>query len=78
MDINLKEIPTIKKKSFSFDRTKNERALNNIIKLKNVNKSKLNPCNSKTASTSYREISVKKLTFSTLDIIRVAKYTILK
>ena len=74
MDINIKEIPTFKKKSFNFDSSKNTRTFNNIIKLKNFNKSKLNHCNSITTTTSYREKSVKKVTFSTVEIIRVEKY----
>ena len=74
LDINIKEIPTFKKKSFNFNGSKNVRAFNNIIKLKNINKLKLNHCNSITTTTSYREKSVKKVTFSTVEIIRVEKY----
>ena len=44
MDINIKNIPLFKK-SFIFDNSKNTKAFNNIIKLKNYNKSKLNHCN---------------------------------
>ena len=52
---------------------------NNIIKLKKVNKPKLNHCKSiTTTSTSFGEKSVKKVTFSTVKIIRFENYNISK
>ena len=55
MDINIKEIPSFKKKSFNYDSPKNAREFNNIIKLKNVNKSKLNNFNFIITTISYSE-----------------------
>ena len=74
MDAPIKSIPALKTKSFIFDSSKKIRAFNNTIKLKNVTKRKINHCNSITTTTSDREKSVKKETFTTVEIIRVEKY----
>ena len=75
MDINIKAIPSFKPKTFVFVSPKKERAFKNTIKLKSDNLGKLNHCNSiTTTTTSYRGKSVKKVSFSTVEIIRVEKY----
>ena len=65
-NINIKPIPEFKPKIFNFD--------SSGLKFKNNNLSKFNHCNSITTITSYKEESVKKVTFSTVEIIRVKKY----
>ena len=76
-DLNSSQIPTISTKKFNFDMPKKIKALSNKIKLKNemnTNKSSFKHCNSITRSNSYLEKSVKKVTFSTVEIIRVENY----
>ena len=77
MDTNINKIPTINTKKFMFDMPKKIRAFNNTIKLKNqkiINISSFKHCNSITTNSSFGEKAVKKVTFSTVEIIRVEKY----
>ena len=79
MNVNINKIPTFTKKNFLFNSSKNLRTFNNTIKLKNKNKNSFNisllkHCNSITTNTSSGEKAVKKVTFSTVEIIRVEKY----
>ena len=77
MNVNINKIPTFTKKVFLFNSSKNLRTFNNTIKLKNKNSfniSLLKHCNSITTNTSSGEKAVKKVTFSTVEIIRVEKY----
>ena len=78
MDVNIKNYPTIKKKNLFLENTIKTKPINNI-KLKNksknyFNKLALNHCNSITTTTSCGEKTEKKVTFSTVEIIRVEKY----
>lgn len=77
MDVNIKTIPTIRKKNTFIEKPVKIDANNFpiILKKKNCfNISKVNHCNSITTNTSYREKPLKKVTFSTVEIIRVEKY----
>ena len=77
MNVNINKIPTFAKKVFVFDSSKKIRTFNNTIKLKNKNSyniSLFKHCNSITTNTSCGEKAVKKVTFSTVEIIRVEKY----
>ena len=78
MDVNIKEIPIIKTKNlFLQNPTSKKRYNNSIINLKNKNSFdilSLNHSNSITTNTSCGEKTVKKVTFSTVEIIRVEKY----
>ena len=78
MDVNVKKIPIIKTKNLFLENPiTNKPYNNNIIKLKNNNSfniSTLNHCNSLTTNTSCGEKTMKKVTFSTVEIIRVEKY----
>ena len=78
MDVNVKKIPIIKTKNlFSENPKTNKPYNNNIINLKSKNSfnlSSLNHCNSITTNTSCGEKTIKKVTFSTVEIIRVEKY----
>ena len=78
MDVNIKQIPTIKTKNLFLQNpiTKFQKN-NNIINLKNKkynNISTYKHCNSITTNTSCGEKTMKKVTFSTVEIIRVEKY----
>ena len=77
MDTNINKIPVITTKKFIFDKSNRIREFNNIIKLKNKFNIKVSPfkhCNSITTNSSYGEKAVKKVTFSTVEIIRVKNY----
>ena len=77
MDVNIKRYETIKKKnSFLGDKSpiKKEAKLKNTIYRINTYNIKNNDCNSITTSSSNNDKSVKKVTFSTVEIIRVEKY----
>ena len=80
MDVNINQIPTIKTKNlFSQNPLKNKpnNNNNNIITLKNKNSFNISTykhCNSITTNTSCGEKTMKKVTFSTVEIIRVEKY----
>ena len=78
---NINKIPTFTKKVFLFNSSKKLRTFNNnnTLKLQNKNKNSFNisllkHCNSITTNTSSGEKAVKKVTFSTVEIIRVEKY----
>ena len=73
----INKIPAITTKKFIFNKSNKERAFNNTIKLKNKFNTKISPfrqCNSITTNCSYGEKGVKKITFSTVEIIRVENY----
>ena len=77
MIVNINKIPSFTKKDFLFNSSKKLRTFNNTIKLKNKNSfniSLLKHSNSITTNTSSGEKAVKKVTFSTVEIIRVEKY----
>ena len=77
MDVNIKRYETIKKKnSFLGDKSpiKKEVKIKNKIYRINTYNIKNNDCNSITTSSSNNDKSVKKVTFSTVEIIRVEKY----
>ena len=70
-------MPTIKTKKLIFDMPEKIKAFNNTIKLKkqmNNNISSLKHSNSITTNNSIGEKVVKKVTFSTVEIIRVENY----
>ena len=76
-DENSNKIQTISTKKFNFDMPKKIKAFINTIKLKNETNTNISPfkhCNSITRSNSYSEKPVKKVTFSTVKIIRVENY----
>ena len=76
-DLNSIQIPSISTKKLNFDMPKKIKAFNNTIKLKdemNNNKSSFKRCNSITINNSYGKKSVKKVKFSTVDIIKVGNY----
>jgi len=79
MDTKIKNYPSIIKKNLFLENPINTNRSNNrsIVKLKKIktfNIPILNHCNSITTNTSYGEKSMKKVTFSTVEIIRVEKY----
>ena len=74
---NTNTMPTIKTKKLIFDMPEKIKAFNNTIKLKkqmNNNISSLKHCNSITTNNSIGEKALKKVTFSTVEIIRVENY----
>ena len=72
MDVNIKKYETIKKKNLFLD---TEPKLKNILIRNNTYKTK-EECNSITtdSSSSNKKERIKKVTFSTVEIIRVEKY----
>ena len=78
MDVNIKQIPTIKTKNLFLQNSIAKKPNNNnIINLKNKNSFNISTykhSNSITTNTSCREKTMKKVTFSTVEIIRVEKY----
>ena len=77
MNVNIKQYQTIKKKNlFLENRTpvKTELKLKNKLYRINTTKSKNYDCYSITTNSSYNDKNVKKVTFSTVEIIRVEKY----
>ena len=79
MDTKIKNYPSIVKKNLFLENSINTKRANNrsIVKLKKIktfNIPILKHCNSLTTNTSYGEKSMKKVTFSTVEIIRVEKY----
>ena len=84
MDTNINKIPVITTKKFIFDKSNRIREFNLdefIHKENNSRKNKFNikvspfkHCNSITTNSSYGEKAVKKVTFSTVEIIRVKNY----
>ena len=77
MDIHIKNYPTLKKKNSFIERPIKTIPFSNI-KLNNkkfIKKKSYNDANSITTTSSYgKEKSMKKVTFSTVEIIRVEKY----
>ena len=77
MNGNIKKYETIKKKNLFLD---SKKPIKQTLKLKNkINRintinSKNFDCYSITTSSSYNDKAVKKVTFSTVEIIRVEKY----
>ena len=77
MDTNIKKIPSIKNKNLfmeNFFKKKPFIVPNKFKSIKTINMSTVKHCNSITTSTSCAEKVVKKVTFSTVEIIRVENY----
>ena len=79
MNVNIKKYPPIRKKNSFIEYPVKINANNFPILIKkkncfNFHLSKLTHCNSLTSSTSFREKTIKKVTFSTVEIIRIEKY----
>ena len=80
MDVNIKRYETIKKKnSFLGEKSpikKETKLKNKIYRINTYNNKniKINDCYSITTSSSNNDKNVKKVTFSTVEIIRVEKY----
>ncbi len=78
MDVSIKTIPSIKNKNLFIQNPMKIKAFNNTIKLKKIrtfNIPSFKHCNSISSTTSsFGEKVVKKVTFSTVEIIRVEKY----
>ena len=77
MDIHIKNYPTLKKKNSFIERPIKTIPFSNINlnNKKFIKKKSYNDANSITTTTSYRgEKAMKKVTFSTVEIIRVEKY----
>ena len=77
MDIHIKNYPTLKKKNSFIERPIKTIPFSNINlnNKKFIKKKSYNDANSITTTSSYgKEKSMKKVTFSTVEIIRVEKY----
>ena len=77
MDIHIKNYPTLKKKNLFIERPIKTIPFSNINlnNKKFIKKKSYNDANSITTTSSYgKEKSMKKVTFSTVEIIRVEKY----
>ena len=76
MDTHIKNIPTITKKNSFIERPINTIPFRNINlnNKKFIKKKSRDDTNSITTTTSYRDKTMKKVTFSTVEIIRVEKY----
>ena len=77
MNIIINKIPTFTKKVILFNSSKKIRTFNDKIKLKNKNNfniSLFKHSNSITTNTTCGEKAAKKVTFSTVEIIRVEKF----
>jgi len=74
MDVNIKKYETIKKKNLFLDTEPNIKNKNRIIR--NYTYKTKDECNSITtdSSSSHKKERIKKVTFSTVEIIRVEKY----
>ena len=77
MDIHIKNYPTLKKKNSFIERPIKTIPFSNINlnNKKFIKKKSYNDANSITTTSSYgKEKSMKKVTFSTVEIIRIEKY----
>jgi len=74
MDTHIKNYPTIKKKNSFIERPIRTIPHINLNNKKFIKKKSYNDTNSITTTTSYGEKAMKKVTFSTVEIIRVEKY----
>ena len=77
MKVDIKQYQTFKKKNLFLEDTKPlKQQLKQKNKLYRINSSKVMnyDCYSNTTSSSYNDKTVKKVTFSTVEIIRVEKY----
>lgn len=77
MNVNIKEYKTINKKNLFLENkipVKKELKLINKLYRINTIKNKNYDCYSITTNSSYNDKNVKKVTFSTIEIIRVEKY----
>jgi len=74
MDVNIKKYETIKKKNLFLDTEPKIKNKNRIIR--NYTYKTKDECNSITtdSSSSHKKERIKKVTFSTVEIIRVEKY----
>ena len=75
MKVNIKEYETIKKKNlFLEDKNSIKKEIKNKMHRINTYNVKNNDCYSIDTCSSYNGKSIKKVTFSTVEIIRVQKY----